>query len=54
MAGLRLLAFMARYVLVFAGAVLLLDRAEGGIDVRVRVDKRVFLFLLRPSIDMSS
>lgn len=33
MAGLKLLAFVARYVLVYAGSVTLLDRAEGGIEV---------------------
>lgn len=34
MAGLKLLAFVARYVLVYAGSVTLLDRAEGGIEVK--------------------
>lgn len=33
MAGLKLLAFVARYVLVYAGVIVLFDRAEGGITV---------------------
>lgn len=41
MAGLKLLAFVARYVLVYAGSVTLLDRAEGGIEVR-RIDRFAF------------
>ena len=35
-AGLKLVAFVARFVLVYAGVALLLDRAEGGIEVGVR------------------
>lgn len=34
--GLKLSAFVGRYVLVYAGCVLLLSRAEGGIEVRPR------------------
>lgn len=34
--GLKLLAFVGRYVLVYAGCVFLLSRAEGGIEVRRR------------------
>ena len=35
-AGLKLLAFVARFVLVYAGFALLLDRTEGGIEVSRR------------------
>eukprot|EP00752_Nemacystus_decipiens_P013364 g11833.t1 len=37
-AGLKLLGFVARYVLVFAGSVTLLDRAEGGIEDMSQTD----------------
>eukprot|EP00903_Cladosiphon_okamuranus_P012012 g11279.t1 len=36
--GLKLLAFVARYVLVFAGCITLLDRAEGGIEDMSQTD----------------
>lgn len=33
-AALKLVAFVARFVLVYAGVVILVDRAEGGFEVR--------------------